>query len=68
MIDLSLSELVAALAARKVSAEEATRACLDRIARLDGRLHAFITLDAAGALTRARALDADLATGRRRGP
>ena len=68
MTDLSLSELVAALAARKVSAEEATRACLDRIARLDGRLHAFITLDAAGALARARALDADLAAGHRRGP
>jgi aspartyl-tRNA(Asn)/glutamyl-tRNA(Gln) amidotransferase subunit A len=66
--DLTLTELAAAIAARKVSAVEATRACLDRIARLDGRLRTFITLDADGALARARALDADLAGGRRPGP
>jgi aspartyl-tRNA(Asn)/glutamyl-tRNA(Gln) amidotransferase subunit A len=66
--DLTLTELAAAIAARKLSAVEATGACLDRIARLDGRLHAFITLDADGALARARALDADLAAGRRHGP
>ena len=66
--DLTLTELAAAIAARKVSAVEATQACLDRIARLDGRLHAFITVDQAGALARARALDADLASGTRRGP
>jgi aspartyl-tRNA(Asn)/glutamyl-tRNA(Gln) amidotransferase subunit A len=66
--DLTLSDLAAALAVRKISAVEATRACLDRIATLDGRLHAFITLDADGALARAAALDADLAAGRRRGP
>jgi aspartyl-tRNA(Asn)/glutamyl-tRNA(Gln) amidotransferase subunit A len=66
--DLTLVELASAIAARKVSAVDATEACLDRIARLDGRLHAFITLDADGALTRARALDADLARGVSRGP
>jgi len=66
--DLTLTELAAAIAARKVSAVEATGACLDRIARLDGRLRAFITLDADRALARARALDADLAAGRRQGP
>jgi aspartyl-tRNA(Asn)/glutamyl-tRNA(Gln) amidotransferase subunit A len=66
--DLTLAELAAAIAARKVSAVEATGACLDRIARLDGRLRAFITLDADRALARARALDADLAAGRRQGP
>ncbi|HEX9822423.1 MAG TPA: amidase [Methylomirabilota bacterium] len=68
MTDLTLTELAAAIAARKVSAVEATGACLDRIARLDGRLRAFITLDADRALARARALDADLAAGRRPGP
>jgi aspartyl-tRNA(Asn)/glutamyl-tRNA(Gln) amidotransferase subunit A len=66
--DLTLAELAGAIAARKISALDATQACLDRIARLDGRLHAFITLDADGALARARALDADLARGVRRGP
>jgi aspartyl-tRNA(Asn)/glutamyl-tRNA(Gln) amidotransferase subunit A len=66
--DLTLAELAAAIAAGKVSALEATEACLTRIARLDGRLHAFITVDADGARARARALDADLAAGRRRGP
>jgi aspartyl-tRNA(Asn)/glutamyl-tRNA(Gln) amidotransferase subunit A len=66
--DLTLIELAAAIAARKISAVEATGACLARIGRLDGRLRAFITLDAEGALARARALDADLAAGRRHGP
>jgi aspartyl-tRNA(Asn)/glutamyl-tRNA(Gln) amidotransferase subunit A len=64
----TLSEVAAAIAARKLSAVEATRACLDRITRLDARLRAFITLDADGALARARALDAELAAGRVRGP
>ena len=68
MTDLTLTELAAAIAARKVSALEATDACLERIGRLNGRLRAFITLDADGARARARALDADLAAGRRRGP
>src|SRR5439155_1848 len=61
--DLTLSELAAAIAARKISALEATDACLERIARLDGRLRAFITLDAEGARARARALDVELAAG-----
>jgi aspartyl-tRNA(Asn)/glutamyl-tRNA(Gln) amidotransferase subunit A len=66
--DLALTELAAAIAAGKISAAEATQACLDRIAQLDSQLRTFITLDGAAALARARALDADLAAGRRRGP
>jgi len=66
--ELTLSELAAAIAGRKISSLEATEACLERIGRLDARLRAFITLDAEGARARARALDADLAAGRRRGP
>jgi aspartyl-tRNA(Asn)/glutamyl-tRNA(Gln) amidotransferase subunit A len=66
--DLTLTEAAAAIAAGKLSSLEATEGCLARIARLDGRLRAFITVDADGARARARALDADLAAGRRRGP
>ena len=53
----SLSALAAALRTGAVSPVEVTRACLDRIERLDGRLRAFITLDAEGALAAARALE-----------
>ena len=63
-----LSEVAVAIAAGKLSAVEAVRACLDRIARLDPRLRTFVTLDAEGAVACARALDADLAAGRPRGP
>ena len=66
--DFSLTALAAAIRERKVSAVEAASACLDRIARLDGRLRAFITLDAEGALAVARERDAELAAGRSRGP
>ena len=47
---------------------EVTRECLARIGRLDPTLRAFITLDAEGALAAAKALDAELAAGRPRGP
>src|SRR5438477_4087139 len=63
--DLTLSELAAAIAGRKISSLEATEACLERIGRLNARLRAFITLDAEGARARARALDAELGAGRR---
>ena len=68
MTELTLTGLASSIARREISAVEATRACLDRIARLDGSLRAFVTIDGDGALARARALDADLAAGRRRGP
>ena len=66
--DFTLTTLAEAIRTRKLSAVEAVGACLDRIARLDGKLRAFITVDAEGALASARARDAELASGRARGP
>jgi aspartyl-tRNA(Asn)/glutamyl-tRNA(Gln) amidotransferase subunit A len=60
---LTISELTAKLARREVSAREATQACLDQIARVDGKIHAFISHDAADALAQADAADKLLANG-----
>ncbi|PYN40786.1 MAG: Asp-tRNA(Asn)/Glu-tRNA(Gln) amidotransferase GatCAB subunit A, partial [Candidatus Rokuibacteriota bacterium] len=68
MTDWTVETLGRAIAARKISPVEATRACLDRIERLDGGIHAFITVDAEGALATARALETELSAGRSRGP
>ena len=60
---LTISELVTRLASREVSSRAATQACLDQIERVDGRLHAFISLDADHALAQADAADRALAAG-----
>ncbi|SEM09905.1 aspartyl-tRNA(Asn)/glutamyl-tRNA(Gln) amidotransferase subunit A [Xaviernesmea oryzae] len=52
----------------KLSSEDLTRALLDRVRRLDGRINAFITVDEDQALAEARAVDADIAAGRPLGP
>jgi aspartyl-tRNA(Asn)/glutamyl-tRNA(Gln) amidotransferase subunit A len=62
VFDLSVSDLAAALADKRVSSVELTRAFLGRIAKL-GELNAFITVDEAGALERARRADAARARG-----
>src|SRR6185312_2750187 len=54
---LTISQLTAKLAKREVSAREATQACLDQIAKVDGKIHAFISHDAADALAQADAAD-----------
>ncbi|MDQ2082913.1 amidase [Xanthobacteraceae bacterium Astr-EGSB] len=53
----SATELAAALRRGDLGAEEITATCLARIAALDPCFHAFITVDAEGALSAARALD-----------
>ncbi len=63
MIEKSLKELSAALAAREISSVELTQLYLDRIARLNPDLNAFITGDAEKSLAAARAADARLAAG-----
>ena len=63
MLNASLAEMAAALRAKKISSVELTQLFLDRIAALNGRLNAFITLDADKTLTQARAADARIARG-----
>jgi aspartyl-tRNA(Asn)/glutamyl-tRNA(Gln) amidotransferase subunit A len=58
---LTISELGAKLAGREVSAREAMQSCLDQIARVDGKIHAFISHDATAALAQADATDKLLA-------
>ena len=60
---LTISELTARLRRREASAREATQACLDRIARVDDRIHAFLSVNAADALAQADAADRQLAAG-----
>jgi aspartyl-tRNA(Asn)/glutamyl-tRNA(Gln) amidotransferase subunit A len=62
VLDLSLSDLSAALADKRVSSVELTRAFLERIGQFKD-LNAFITVDEAGALQRARKADTARAHG-----
>ncbi|HEV8441702.1 MAG TPA: amidase [Methylomirabilota bacterium] len=67
MTDWTIETLADAIRHGKISPVEATQDCLARIARLDGRLRAFITLDGEGALAAAKEREAQAAAGRRRG-
>src|SRR6185312_8379074 len=58
---LTISQLTAKLARREVSAREVTQSCLDQIARVDGKIHAFISYNTADALAQAGAADRALA-------
>src|SRR5579872_4840291 len=64
---LSATEIAAAYAARTLTPTELVRALLERIEHLQPRLHAFIRLDAEGAMEAARSAEADLQSGRVRG-
>ena len=58
MLNATLGELGAALAAKKISSVELTRACLERIERHGRELNAFISVDSSHALERAKEADA----------
>lgn len=58
LTDLSMLELAEKLAAGQVSSVEATRACLERIQRVDSTIRAFLRVDEKGALAAAEASDA----------
>src|SRR5256884_69376 len=66
--DGTIATLGREIAARQVSPVEVTRECLERVARLDGKIRSFITVDAEGALATARELEAELSAGLSRGP
>jgi aspartyl-tRNA(Asn)/glutamyl-tRNA(Gln) amidotransferase subunit A len=57
------AELADALAAGDTSSVEVTQAHLDRIAAVDGAVHAFLQVDTEGALAAARAADERRASG-----
>ena len=59
----SAAEIADALARREVSSVEVTQAHLDRIAAVDGDIHAFLHVDADGALAAARRVDDRRAAG-----
>jgi len=67
LISLTAAELAQALAAGEVSAVEATQAHLDRIAEVDGELHAFLATDPDASLAAARSIDERRAGGERLG-
>jgi len=54
---LTMLELAAQLASKDVSAVEVTRACLERVAAVDGKVKAFLKVDEKGALAAAEASD-----------
>ncbi|MDA8371987.1 MAG: Asp-tRNA(Asn)/Glu-tRNA(Gln) amidotransferase subunit GatA [Nocardiopsaceae bacterium] len=68
LIRMSAAELGAAIGSGETSSVEATEAYLDRIADVDGDVHAFLHVDRETALEQARAVDARRAAGEETGP
>jgi aspartyl-tRNA(Asn)/glutamyl-tRNA(Gln) amidotransferase subunit A len=65
---LSVRDAAAAIRAGRLTAGALVEACLRRIDALEPKLQAWVTVDRAGALEAAAALDADARAGRFRGP
>lgn len=63
IIRLSASDLASALTSKDISSVEATQAHLDRIAAVDGDLHAFLHVSSEQALATAAEVDAKRAAG-----
>src|SRR6266436_6365620 len=67
-VKLTATDAGAEIARGAISAEDYTRACLDRIEAVDGEIKAFVHLDREHALAQARALDERRAQGHSLGP
>jgi aspartyl-tRNA(Asn)/glutamyl-tRNA(Gln) amidotransferase subunit A len=65
---LTARELAEAYRAKRASPVEVVQALLDRIAKIDGKLNAFIKVDGESALDAARLAEKEIAGGRSRGP
>ena len=65
---MSLTAVAKAIADKQASAHEVTRSCLHRITQWQGKLNAFMTVEAESALKAADEADAALAKGESRGP
>lgn len=66
--ELTASEIASAVAGRKMLALDATEAALARIAQHDKVLNSFTDVTADRARAKARAIDADIAAGKKVGP
>jgi aspartyl-tRNA(Asn)/glutamyl-tRNA(Gln) amidotransferase subunit A len=64
----TIVKLAPRLRRKEISPLELTRACLDRIERLNPKLNAFITVTAESALAEARTAEVEIARGEWRGP
>jgi len=64
----TIIELAPRLKRKQISPVELTRACLDRIERLNPSLNAFITVTPESALAEARAAESEISHGQWRGP
>ena len=67
-IHSTAAEMASALAAKEISSVELTQQHLDRIASVDGKIHAFLHIDSAGALEQAGAIDKKRASGEKLSP
>lgn len=65
---MTITEVAPALAAGRIKSEKLTEDCLEKIAALNPKLNAFITITADEALQQARHADREIAGGRRIGP
>ena len=65
---LTIAEAAELIGKRQLSPVELTRACLERIECLDGRLHSYITLTGDLALKEARIAESEIISGHYRGP
>lgn len=67
LIKKNASQLAELLASKEISAVELAQAHLDRISQVDGQVHAFLNVNANGALAAAKAVDEKRAVGEKLG-